>query len=194
MGRGGSPQTLGYVHVYYGGGKGKTTCAIGLAVRAAGAGMRVAFIQFDKGFDPARGEHYSERKVLRKIPEIALIPTGCERIREDGSFRFGVTDEDLAEARRGLLEARRAIEATEPAHDLVILDEALGALAYGLVLEKDVVSLLDLHAALGKRQELVLTGHKLPESVLDRADLVTQMKKTKHYFDRGVPARVGIEF
>jgi cob(I)alamin adenosyltransferase len=183
---------LGFVHVYYGGGKGKTTAAIGLAVRAAGAGKRVAFIQFDKGFDPERGEHYSERKVLRAIPGVTLIPTGCERIRADGTFRFGVTEPDLAEARRGLAEARKAIEALS--YDLVVLDEALGALAYGLVEEADMVSLLDLHARGGKRAELVLTGHKLPDEVLARADLVTQMKKVKHYFDQGVAAREGIEF
>lgn len=182
----------GFVHVYYGGGKGKTTAAIGLAVRAAGAGKRVRFIQFDKGFDPERGEHYSERKVLRRIPEIELTPTGCERIRADGTFRFGVEPADLAEARRGLAEARAALAGG--GYDLVILDEALGALAYGLVLEADILALLDAHEQSGRRAELVLTGHKLTPTIKERADLVTRMEKVKHYFDQGVPARVGIEF
>ncbi len=182
-----------FVHVYYGGGKGKTTSAIGLAVRAAGAGKRVLFLQFDKGFDPERGEHYSERRILRQIKEITLFPTGCERIRADGSFRFGVEPADLAEARRGLAEARRAVAAPDE-FDLVILDEALGALAYGLLTEEDVVSILDAHQAAGRPSELVLTGHKLPESVKSRADLVTHVQKVKHYFDKGVKAREGIEF
>jgi cob(I)alamin adenosyltransferase len=182
----------GFVHVYCGGGKGKTTAAIGLAVRAAGAGKRVRFIQFDKGFDEARGEHYSERRILRRIPEIELTPTGRERIRADGTFRFGVEPDDLAEARRGLAAAHEAL--LSRAWDVVILDEALGALAYGLVAEDDVLALLDAHEQSGRHAELVLTGHKLTKAIKERADLVTKMEKVKHYFDRGVPARLGIEF
>jgi cob(I)alamin adenosyltransferase len=181
-----------YIHVYYGGGKGKTTSSIGLAVRAAGAGKRVLFLQFDKGFDPARGEHYAERKVLRTIPGIRLFPTGCERMRPDGTFRFGVEPADLEEARRGLAEATRAVASKD--YDLVVLDEALGALAYGLLEEKDVVAILDAYEAAGRPCELVLTGHKLPESVKTRADLITHVQKVKHYFDLGVAAREGIEF
>jgi cob(I)alamin adenosyltransferase len=184
-------QRTGFVHVYYGGGKGKTTAAIGLAVRAAGAGKRVLLVQFDKGFDKDRGEHYSERRVLRAIPEIDLRPTGMERIRADGTFRFGVEPDDLAEARRGLAEAKAGIESLR--YDLVILDEALGALAYGLLDEKDILAILDAHEASGRHAELVLTGHKLTDAIKERADLVTRMEKVKHYFDKGVPARVGIE-
>ena len=185
-------QRTGFVHVYFGGGKGKTTASIGLAVRAAGAGKRVLYVAFDKGFDPERGEHYSERKILRRIPEIDLRPTGCERIRADGTFRFGVEAQDLAEARRGLDEARSGIESQS--YDLIVLDEALGALAYGLVEEKDILAILDAQDASGRHAELVLTGHKLTDAIKERADLVTQMTKVKHYYDRGVPARVGIEF
>src|SRR5439155_16978046 len=130
-----------YLHVYYGGGKGKTTAAIGLAVRAAGAGKRVLFLQFDKGFDKERGEHYAERKVLRAIPEITLFPTGCERIRADGTFRFGVEPADLVESARGLAEAKRAVGSRD--FDLVILDETLGALAYGLLDEPQVMQILE---------------------------------------------------
>jgi cob(I)alamin adenosyltransferase len=181
-----------YLHVYYGGGKGKTTAAIGLAVRAAGAGKRVLFLQFDKGFDPDRGEHYAERKVLRRIPEITLFPTGRERIRADGTFRFGVEPADLAESARGLAEAKRAVASRD--FDLVILDETLGALAYGLLDEPQVLSILEAWEAAGRPCELILTGHKLPESVKSHADLVTHVQKVKHYFDKGVPAREGIEF
>jgi cob(I)alamin adenosyltransferase len=180
------------LHVYYGGGKGKTTASIGLAVRAAGAGKRVLFLQFDKGVDKERGEHYAERKILRQIPQITLLPTGCERIRADGTFRFGVEPADLEESQRGLAEAKRAVASGD--YELVILDEALGALAYGLLKEEEIVAVLDSWEAGGRRCELVLTGHKLPESVKTRADLVTHVQKVKHYFDKGVPAREGIEF
>ncbi|GIW73269.1 MAG: cob(I)alamin adenosyltransferase [Planctomycetota bacterium] len=183
---------LGYVHVYYGGGKGKTTAAIGLAVRALGAGYRVRFIQFDKGHDPERGEHYSERVVLRRLEGLELEVTGCERIQADGSFRFGVEQADRAEAERGLGLAQQAVSSGR--WDLVVLDEILGALAYGLVEESEVLAVLDAHAAAGRRCELVLTGHKLTDAIKERADLVTHMRKIKHYFDRGVPARLGIEF
>lgn len=181
----------GFIHVYYGGGKGKTTSAIGLAVRAAGAGRRVAFIQFDKGHDAERGEHYAERAILRQVGAIDLQPTGCERIRSDGSFRFGVEPEDRAEAERALGLAREALSG---GYDLVVLDEALAALAYKLVEERELLELLEAHEAAGRPCELVLTGHKLPEAIKERADLVTHMRKVKHYFDKGVPARLGIEF
>ncbi len=185
-------RALGYVHVYYGGGKGKTTAAIGLAVRAAGAGRRVLFVQLDKGFDPARGEHYAERRILRQIPEIDLRPTGVERINPDGTFRFGVEPADREEARRALEIAKEGVSGGR--YDVVIVDEALGALAYKLIEEKDVLEILDAHEKAGRRCELVLTGHKLTEAIKARADLVTRMEKVKHYFDRGVPARLGIEF
>ena len=184
---------MNYVHVYYGGGKGKTTSSVGLCIRAAGAGKRVLFLQFDKGFDPERGEHYAERKVMRKIDGITLYPTGCERMRADGTFRFGVEKPDLDEAQRGLAEAKRAV-AAKGEFDLVVLDEALGALAFGLLAEADILAILDAHDAAGRPCELVLTGHKLPESVKTRADLITHVQKVKHYFDKGVPAREGIEF
>ena len=180
------------MHVYYGGGKGKSTAAIGLCIRALGAGLRVCLIQFDKGFDPERGEHYSERKVLRRLEGLRLEPTGCERIRPDGTFRFGVEPADRAEAQRGLGLAREAI--TSGAYEVVVLDELLGALAYDLVTEQEVLDILALHARTARRPELVLTGHKLPAAIAQRADLVTHMQKKKHYFDRGVPARLGIEF
>ncbi|RME74111.1 MAG: cob(I)yrinic acid a,c-diamide adenosyltransferase, partial [Planctomycetota bacterium] len=79
-------------------------------------------------------------------------------------------------------------------HRLVILDELLGALAYDLVSEAEVLAILEAHEAAGRPCELVLTGHKLTPAIEERADLVTHMRKRKHYFDRGVPARLGIEF
>ena len=179
-----------FLHIYYGDGKGKTTSCIGLAVRAVGSGRKVWMIQFDKGYDGSR-EHYSERKVLRGLPGLRLDPTGCERICPGEKFRFGVTDEDRAEAQRALALAREAVVSEET--DLVILDEALSAQQYHLIAERDLLDLV----ALWKRErkvELVLSGRTRLQSLLDEADLVTEMRKVKHYFDRGVIAREGIEF
>ncbi len=184
-------QKTGYVHAYFGAGKGKTTAAIGLAVRAAGAGYRICFIQFDKGHDPGRGEHYAERAVLRTIAAIDFKPTGCERIRQDGTFRFGVEAGDRDEALRGI---NLALTAISEHYDMVVLDEILAGLAYNLLTESEVLAVLDAHAASEAPCELIMTGHKLPEAIKTRTHLVTEMRKIKHYFDEGVPARLGIEF
>ena len=178
------------LHVYTGDGKGKTTACIGLAVRAVGAGRRVWMIQFDKGFD-GMNEHYAERKVLRTFPLLRLDATGCERIRPDGTFRFGVTPPDLEESSRALSLAREAVRS--PDYDLVILDEVLSAQQYRLIREEDILELLEDWRREG-RAELVLSGRTKLQSVLDAADLVTEMRKVKHYFDAGVPAREGIEY
>ncbi|MBK35419.1 MAG: cob(I)yrinic acid a,c-diamide adenosyltransferase [Gemmatimonadetes bacterium] len=178
------------LHVYYGYGKGKTTCCIGLALRAAGAGHRVAVVQFDKGYD-GETEHYAERNILRKIDEIELHPTGAERMMADGSFRFGVESQDLEEARRGLALAKRLIKSGDV--EVVILDEILAAVAYDLISTKDVEDLLDLYDE-NRRCELVLSGHKVWEALVERADLVTEMRKVRHYYAKGTPARPGIEF
>ena len=178
------------IHVYYGYGKGKTTCCVGLAVRALGAGRRVALVQFDKGYD-GENEHYSERIVLRGLDGIELHPTGCERMMPDGSFRFGVEQQDMAEACRGLETARRLIREGE--QDLLILDEILAAVSYKLLQREDVMSLLDLYDS-DRRCELVLSGHAVWSELKERVDLVTQMRKVKHYYEAGTPARLGIEF
>lgn len=178
------------VHVYYGYGKGKTTSCIGLAVRAVGAGRRVDLVQFDKGYD-GETEHYSERHVLRRLDGVTLHPTGRERMMPDGSFRFGAEPQDIQEARRGLEIARMLLR--EGTQDLLILDEILAATVYGLLEREDVTDLLDLYEG-DRRCELVLTGHKVWDALLERVDLATEMRKVKHYYARGVPAREGIEF
>ena len=178
------------IHVYYGYGKGKTTCCVGLAIRALGAGKKVALVQFDKGYD-GQTEHYSERYILRQLDGIVLHPTGCERMLSDGSFRFGADPEDKAEAQRGLEIAERLI--LEGTQHVLILDEILAAAAYDLIEQSDVMNLLDVYDQ--KRCcELVLSGHKVWDTLLDRVDLVTEMHKVKHYYAKGIPARLGIEF
>ncbi len=181
----------GKLHVYTGDGKGKTTSCIGLAVRAVGAGKRVIIIQFDKGFD-GKNEHYSERKVLRTLGGLRLEPTGLERIKPDGTFRFGVLPGDVEEATRGLGLAARAAASAE--FDLVILDEILSAQQYHLISENDLLNVIERWEAAGRPCELVLSGRTRLKSVVERADLVTEMKKVKHYFDQGLEAREGIEF
>ena len=178
------------IHVYYGLGKGKTTCCMGLALRALGAGKRVAVVQFDKGYD-GEVEHYSERHVLRRLDGIDLYPTGAERMMPDGSFRFGTEAQDVAEARRGLEIAHRLVR--EGTQNLLILDEILATAAYGLLPQDDVMRLLDVYDS-ARRCELVLSGHKVWDALVERADLVTEMRKVKHYYAKGVPARQGIEF
>ncbi|MCZ6632391.1 MAG: cob(I)yrinic acid a,c-diamide adenosyltransferase [bacterium] len=178
------------IHIYYGYGKGKTTCCVGLAIRSLGAGKRVALVQFDKGYD-GENEHYSERHILRRLDGIELYPTGCERMLPDGSFRFGAEPQDLEEARRGMAIARRLI--AEGEQDILILDEILAAVAYDLLVQQDVMDLLDVYSA-DRRCELVLSGHQVWPELVERADLVTEMRKVKHYYGDGVPARLGIEF
>lgn len=178
------------LQIYTGNGKGKTTCAVGLMVRALGAGMKVAFVQFDKGYD-GKNEHYHERHILRKLPGIDLFPTGLERMNADGTFRFGVLEGDLAEAKRGLTAAREAIASEK--YDLVVLDEILSARSYHLIEEAEILTILDLYKKYPKL-ELVLTGRGMSKEMEERADLITEFQPRKHYFDRGVPARKGFEF
>jgi cob(I)alamin adenosyltransferase len=179
-----------FLHIYFGDGKGKTTSCIGLAIRAVGSGRRVWMIQFDKGYDGTY-EHYSERKVLRSLPGLRLDPTGCERLRPGEKFRFGVTEEDKAEAQRAMALARDAV--TSEDYDLVILDEALSAQQYHLISEGELMDLITLWKR-ERKNELVLSGRTKLQSVIGEADLVTEMRKVKHYFDQGVIAREGIEY
>jgi len=181
-------------HIYFGYGKGKTTGTIGLLIRALGAGKKVAMVQFDKGYD-GKNEHYSERVILRKLKDIGysieLFPTGTERMNKDGTFRFKNTPADFIEARRGLKIAKDLIKSGN--QNLLILDEAIAAADYHLLEKKDVEDLISLFKK-NRRFEMVMTGHKLWAGLEDSADLVTEMKKVKHYFDAGIPARIGIEY
>mgnify|MGYP001259653107 CR=1 FL=1 len=195
----GGPQTLPPVedgdqqhkiHVYYGFGKGKTTCCIGLAIRALGAGKRVGLVQFDKGYD-GKEEHYSERHLLRSLDGIEIYPTGCERMLDDGSFRFGAEPKDISEAERGVDIGMRLIR--EGIQNLLILDEILAAAAYGLLDRTQVMNLIDEYDK-DRRCELILSGHEVWDDLLNRADLVTEMKKVKHYYTKGTGARLGIEY
>jgi cob(I)alamin adenosyltransferase len=182
------------IHLYYGYGKGKTTAAIGLAVRALGAGKKVAIVEFDKGHDE-KNDHYSEHATLRKLKEIGLplevYRTGAERMNEDGTFRFKNADEDFKEAERAIKIAKDLIKKGK--QGLLILDEIIAAVVYHLIEEKDVFEIIDIYNK-NRRFELVMTGHKLFEGLEEKVDLITEMKKVKHYFDKGIQARQGIEY
>ena len=168
----------GFVQVYTGDGKGKTTAALGLALRAAGAGLRIYFGQFIKNAD------YSEIKALARFAD-------CITVRQFGRGCFLLTEpapEDRAAARRALDAIGLALVSGD--YDLVIADEANVAVALGLIEPDDLVALIDLRP---EQVELVLTGRSAPDAVLTRADLVTEMRCVRHYYDRGVLARPGIE-
>lgn len=172
-----------YVQVYTGDGKGKTTAALGLAVRALGAGLDVYVAQFIKGM------RYSEIAALETLDralgpgrlEVRQFGRGCFIGRKPGA-------EDRSAARAGLAAARDAVLSED--WDVVILDEINVALSKGLVDESEVLGLLDLRP---ESVELVLTGRGAPAAVVARADLVTEMRCVKHYYEAGVQAREGIE-
>lgn len=173
------------IHAYTGDGKGKTTAALGLLIRAFGAKKKVGIIFFDKGCETYR---HNELVVLDRL-DIKYHLTGLERMMPDKQFRFGVTDDDIAEALRGL-ELAKTICA-QNALDLLVLDEALTSVEAGLITYN---SLLEVIENVPENTELILTGRCTNQDLLDKADLVTSMIKQKHYFDKGIKARAGIEF
>ncbi|AKI97663.1 cob(I)yrinic acid a,c-diamide adenosyltransferase [Kosmotoga pacifica] len=168
----------GYVHVYTGNGKGKTTAALGLALRAVCAGKRVFFGQFVKGMD------YSELKAVDFLPNFVIEQFGR------GCFIHGKPgDEDIKAAKNGLGKLKKILE--EGNFDLVVMDEVNIALYFELITSSEVIEAVNNRA---EHVEVVLTGRYAPQEVIDLADLVTEMKEVKHYYQKGVEAREGIEF
>jgi cob(I)alamin adenosyltransferase len=178
------------LHIYYGYGKGKTTSSVGLAVRSLGAGKKVALVQFDKGYDGVN-EHYSERKILRTLPNLKLFPFGKERVLGPNAFRFKNEPGDFEEAQAALAKARELLTGGD--QDLLILDELLAAVMCKLVTQDEVMGLVGLYDK-NRRCELVITGHQVWPGLVEKADLVTEMRKEKHYFDQKAPSKEGIEF
>ncbi len=170
----------GYVQVYTGNGKGKTTCMLGLALRASGAGKKVYIGQFLKD------DEYSEIIALRTyLPQITVEQFGAGK----GFIKKGnASDEDIKCAKTGYEKGYEA--ATSGEYDLVILDEFNVAMYYELVTSDEAFALMEEKAS---HTELILTGRYAQEEVMERADLVTEMKEVKHYYKAGVNARVGIE-
>ncbi len=182
---------MGYLHLYTGDGKGKTTCAVGLTVRASGAGMRVAFLQFDKGFE-GKNEHYHERFVLRTLPKVDLFFYGMERMMPDGKFRFRNEPADLEQARLGLAHAGELVTSRD--YDMVVCDEAITCVGTKLYNETDLMQLVTKYRS-HATCELVLTGRGALPALIEAADLVTEMRLVKHYwYEKKVEARKGIEY
>jgi len=166
------------IQVYTGNGKGKTTAALGLALRAAGRGLRVHIIQFlKKGC-------YGETIALKKFKNVTLRQFGS------GSFISGkVSSLDKKRAKDGLRDARRALLSGQ--YQVIILDEVNAALSCGALCAHELCALLQ-EAPCGI--ELILTGRNAPSALLRKADLITVMREHKHYYRKGVKARRGIEF
>jgi cob(I)alamin adenosyltransferase len=169
---------MGYVHIYTGNGKGKTTAAIGLAVRALGAGWRVFFGQFLKT------GRYSEHTILSRFPGQLTVKT----YGRDVFIRGEPEDEDRRRAQEGIAELEEIV--ASGAYQLVVVDEANVAAHLGLITVEQILGLIEQRA---KGVEMVITGRHADPRLLARADLVTEMQEVKHYYHRGIPARTGVE-
>ena len=167
----------GYIQIYTGNGKGKTTAALGLSLRAAGAGKKVFIGQFIKGMP------YSELELVAQLPGVTLKQYGRGCFIEQEPTRA-----DYAAAEKGLDELRAVLKSGD--YDVVILDEANVALYFGLISFKQLEKALLERA---EHVEVILTGRYAPQELIDLADLVTEMREVKHYYQQGVEARFGIE-
>jgi cob(I)alamin adenosyltransferase len=172
-------KSKGYIHVYTGNGKGKTTAALGLALRAVGAGKKVFFAQFIKG------KIYSEIEAVRKfVPGITIkqYGLGCFIVEKP-------TETDIRAARKGLAEVADVLKSDK--YDVVVLDEATIALYYQLFSTDEFLDILK-----NKKQEteIVVTGRYAPPDLIEMADLVTDLQEVKHYYTKGIEARKGIEY
>jgi len=170
----------GYIQIYTGNGKGKTTAALGVSLRAAGHGLRIGIVQFMKDFQ------YGELKALKRFDDLITV-------RRFGNDRFVFkkempSEKDKAEAAKGLSEAREMMQSSK--YDIIILDEICVAIYFKLVTEKQVLEVIDFRP---QNIELILTGRYCPPSIMARGDLVTEMKDVRHYYQKGVRSRTGIE-
>lgn len=169
----------GYIQVYTGNGKGKTTAAIGLTLRATGAGKKVFFAQF------AKGQIYSEVKAIQEyLPSVEIRQYGLDCFIIDKPEQA-----DIDIARKGLKEIEEIILSGN--YDIVIMDEANIAVYYKLF---SVGELIEVLKQKPENMEIVITGRYADPELIEFADLVTEMKEIKHYYTKGVEARLGIEY
>jgi len=168
----------GYVQIYTGNGKGKTTAALGLALRAYGAGLHIYIAQFLKGTKT------SELKVLRTFKDLITVKQYGKN-----NFIYGNPDEeDKKLAKKAIEEINNIIKSCN--YDIVILDEANYAVHLGLIAVDDLLKIIDKKP---QNVELVITGRYAKKELIKKADLVTEMRQVKHYFNKGIKARMGIE-
>ena len=170
---------MGYVHLYYGDGKGKTTAALGLAFRASGWGKRSLIIQFMKKWE------YGEYQAAKENPLIEVRQFGIRRFIRKGER----PPELLEEISKAMALAREGAESGK--YDIIVLDEAAVAVYFGVLDEDDLLDFIDAYR---DKVEIVITGRKASPRLIEKANLVTEMRKVKHYYDSGVTAREGIEY
>ena len=175
-----SKNGMGLVQIFTGNGKGKTTAALGTILRAAGHGKKVFIVFFMKG-DYA----YGEFNALLNLPNVEIRKSGFREFTDP----LNIKPEEQQEAQSALAAAREA--AISGKYDLVVLDEVNVALEYKLIELADVIKLIDDKPP---NVELILTGRYADNELIEKADLVTEMVKVKHPYDKGIKARKGIEF
>ncbi|MDO5396689.1 MAG: cob(I)yrinic acid a,c-diamide adenosyltransferase [bacterium] len=166
------------IHLYYGDGKGKTTAALGLAMRCAGSGKKVLMFQFLKG------KSSSECITADKIMDVI-------NGRSNEKFVFNMTDEEKTEAAVFYTDKLREAEGKADKYDMIILDEAADAAEVGFISEAELINFIKRY---GGKKEIVITGHNPSKSLINNSDYVTEMRKIKHPFDNGAAARKGIEY
>ncbi|WP_320047174.1 cob(I)yrinic acid a,c-diamide adenosyltransferase [uncultured Ilyobacter sp.] len=168
----------GYIQVYTGNGKGKTTASLGLILRALGSNLKVYMGQFMKG------QRYGELNTLEKLGVLVerFGTEECLMSRDD------VSELDIKKAKEGYNRVLEVLLSKK--YDLVILDEICVSTYFNLITEEEILYLMKVKPL---ETELVLTGRYAPEKVIEQADLVTEMKEIKHYYEQGVMARDGIE-
>jgi len=174
-----SPLEEGFVQLYTGDGKGKTTAALGLVLRALGQGLRPAVLQFMKS-DPTWGE-------IVTLGKLGVLVRQCGL--DHWVLKGEASEDDLAAAAAGVDEAEGLVDSGD--YDLVVLDELVTAVFFELVPVDRVLALLSSKPA---AVELVITGRRAPDELIAAADLATEMRPLKHYYDAGIEARPGIEF
>jgi cob(I)alamin adenosyltransferase len=170
----------GYIHVYTGSGKGKTTAALGLALRAAGHGYKTYIGQFLKG------QFYGELEAIKRFSSLITV----EQFGRKGFIHVthNPDKEDIKRAYNGLEKCRNAMLSGK--YKIIVLDEVNVAIYFNLIKEEDIIKFLEQKP---EEVELILTGRYAPKSIIEKADLVTEMKEIKHYYKKGVRARKGIE-
>ena len=170
----------GLVQIFTGNGKGKTTAAMGTIVRAAGHGLRILLVSFMKG-----DYEYGEYNTLSKIPNVEISSYGFHHLIDPSDIK----PEEKEQAEMALAKAREAV--TSKKYDIVVLDEVNVALGYNLIELDEVIRLIKDKPS---DVELILTGRYADNRLIELADLVTEMVKVKHPFDKGIKARKGIEY
>ena len=172
----------GLVHIICGDGKGKTTAAMGLVIRATGRDQKVLVAQFLKD------ENSGERRILNQLEQVTLVP-----VEHFWGFTWKMTDEEKMEAKQYYTDVFKQTvkKAADESFDMLILDEIMAAIHYEFI---DLKLVLDFLQVRPEKLEVILTGRDPKASLCDMADYISEIKKVKHPLEQGIPARMGIEY